>query len=54
MPPPVLDPQSLLGQVDLAFLGAYSIGMFFAGHMGDRCDLRLFLTAGAGWEHGVD
>ncbi|GFH32224.1 MFS domain-containing protein, partial [Haematococcus lacustris] len=32
--------QSMLGEVDLAFLGAYAIGMFFAGHLGDRLDLR--------------
>ncbi|KXZ55838.1 hypothetical protein GPECTOR_2g1389 [Gonium pectorale] len=38
--------QTLLGQVDLAFLGTYAIGMFFAGHLGDRVDLRWFLTAG--------
>ncbi|EFJ50964.1 hypothetical protein VOLCADRAFT_57773, partial [Volvox carteri f. nagariensis] len=38
--------QTLLGQIDLAFLGTYAIGMFFAGHLGDRVDLRGFLTAG--------
>eukprot|EP00879_Flechtneria_rotunda_P018577 GHRR01019493.1.p1 GENE.GHRR01019493.1~~GHRR01019493.1.p1 ORF type:complete len:480 (+),score=139.47 GHRR01019493.1:95-1534(+) len=38
--------QSLLGQVDLAFLAAYAAGMFCAGHMGDRTDLRVFLSAG--------
>ncbi|KAL6765554.1 glycerol-3-phosphate permease-like protein [Haematococcus lacustris] len=38
--------QSMLGEVDLAFLGAYAIGMFFAGHLGDRLDLRWFLSAG--------
>lgn len=37
---------SKLGQVDTAFLGAYAIGMFFAGHLGDRVDLRYFLTVG--------
>ena len=36
----------MLGQVDLAFLGAYALGMFFAGHLGDRLDLRWFLSAG--------
>ncbi|KAJ9182560.1 hypothetical protein P3X46_006543 [Hevea brasiliensis] len=35
-----------LGEIDLAFLSAYSIGMFFAGHVGDRIDLRLFLVFG--------
>lgn len=38
--------QSLLGQVDLAFLGTYAVGMFYAGHLGDRLDLRWFLTIG--------
>lgn len=38
--------QSLLGQVDLAFLAAYALGMFVAGHLGDRTDLRLFLSGG--------
>jgi sugar phosphate permease len=38
--------QSLLGQVDLAFLAAYAAGMFFAGHLGDRTDLRVFLSVG--------
>jgi MFS family permease len=41
-----LSMQSLLGQVDLAFLAAYAVGMFFAGHLGDRTDLRIFLTVG--------
>ncbi|KAG7021746.1 putative glycerol-3-phosphate transporter 5, partial [Cucurbita argyrosperma subsp. argyrosperma] len=36
----------LLGKLDLAFLSAYSIGMYFAGHVGDRMDLRLFLAFG--------
>ncbi|XP_058736783.1 putative glycerol-3-phosphate transporter 5 [Vicia villosa] len=35
-----------LGEVDLAFLTTYSIGMYFAGHVGDRIDLRLFLVFG--------
>ncbi|XP_009763555.1 putative glycerol-3-phosphate transporter 5 [Nicotiana sylvestris] len=35
-----------LGELDLAFLLAYSIGMYFAGHIGDNIDLRLFLTVG--------
>lgn len=37
---------SLLGQVDLAFLAAYALGMFVAGHLGDRMDLRVFLSGG--------
>uniref|UniRef100_A0A7N0V614 Major facilitator superfamily (MFS) profile domain-containing protein n=1 Tax=Kalanchoe fedtschenkoi TaxID=63787 RepID=A0A7N0V614_KALFE len=35
-----------LGELDLAFLASYSIGMYFAGHLGDRIDLRLFLSFG--------
>ncbi|KAK9060692.1 hypothetical protein SSX86_021398 [Deinandra increscens subsp. villosa] len=35
-----------LGELDLAFLSAYAIGMYFAGHVGDRIDLRVFLTVG--------
>ncbi|KAK1307344.1 putative glycerol-3-phosphate transporter 1 [Acorus calamus] len=42
------DGTSMLGEIDLAFLSTYSLGMFFAGHLGDRLDLRLvrFLAAG--------
>ncbi|EXB79363.1 Putative glycerol-3-phosphate transporter 5 [Morus notabilis] len=35
-----------LGELDLAFLSAYSIGMYFAGHVGDRINLRSFLVFG--------
>ncbi|KAD6795029.1 hypothetical protein R6Q59_021070 [Mikania micrantha] len=35
-----------LGELDLAFLSAYAIGMYFSGHAGDRFDLRIFLTIG--------
>ncbi|XP_047308194.1 putative glycerol-3-phosphate transporter 5 [Impatiens glandulifera] len=35
-----------LGELDLAFLLAYAVGMYFAGHIGDRMDLRIFLTIG--------
>ncbi|XVE65159.1 hypothetical protein DITRI_Ditri07aG0159000 [Diplodiscus trichospermus] len=35
-----------LGEIDVAFLACYSLGMFVAGHLGDTLDLRLFLTAG--------
>ncbi|CAM8991240.1 unnamed protein product [Rhodiola kirilowii] len=41
-----LDGTSLLGQLDLAFLSIYSLGMYFSGHIGDRMDLRVFLTIG--------
>ncbi|XP_062226374.1 putative glycerol-3-phosphate transporter 1 [Phragmites australis] len=40
------DGTALLGEIDLAFLGVYSFGMFFAGHLGDRVDLRILLTIG--------
>jgi len=40
------DGTSRLGEIDLAFLGFYSMGMYVAGHLGDRLDLRLFLTFG--------
>ncbi|KAL4282631.1 hypothetical protein GQ457_16G004670 [Hibiscus cannabinus] len=35
-----------LGELDLSFLTSYAIGMYFAGHVGDRVDLRLFLVFG--------
>ncbi|XP_057429020.1 putative glycerol-3-phosphate transporter 5 [Lotus japonicus] len=35
-----------LGELDLAFLTSYSVGMYLAGHVGDRIDLRLFLVFG--------
>ncbi|KAH6827566.1 Major facilitator superfamily protein [Perilla frutescens var. hirtella] len=35
-----------LGELDLAFLLAYAIGMYFAGHFGDTVDLRILLTVG--------
>jgi OPA family glycerol-3-phosphate transporter-like MFS transporter 1/2 len=38
--------KSLLGDLDLAFLGSYAVGMFVSGHLGDRVDLRHFLTGG--------
>ncbi|KAF6175376.1 hypothetical protein GIB67_036467 [Kingdonia uniflora] len=40
------DGTSLLGEIDLAFLSVYALGMFFSGHLGDRIDLRIFLTLG--------
>ncbi|KAF8379242.1 hypothetical protein HHK36_028674 [Tetracentron sinense] len=40
------DGTSMLGEIDLAFLSVYSAGMYFAGHLGDRLDLRIFLTVG--------
>ncbi|WOL10164.1 glycerol-3-phosphate transporter 1 [Canna indica] len=40
------DGTAMLGQIDVAFLSVYSIGMFFAGHLGDRFDLRILLTLG--------
>ncbi|XP_021745447.1 putative glycerol-3-phosphate transporter 5 [Chenopodium quinoa] len=35
-----------LGELDLAFLSSYAIGMFFSGHFADTLDLRLFLSSG--------
>ncbi|XP_022737937.1 putative glycerol-3-phosphate transporter 4 isoform X2 [Durio zibethinus] len=35
-----------LGEIDVAFLACYSLGMYVSGHLGDTLDLRLFLTAG--------
>lgn len=40
------DGTALLGELDLAFLSIYAGGMFFSGHLGDRLDLRIFLTVG--------
>ncbi|KAI5062433.1 hypothetical protein GOP47_0022972 [Adiantum capillus-veneris] len=37
---------ALLGEVDVAFLASYAIGMYFAGHLGDRLCNRWFLTVG--------
>lgn len=37
---------ALLGEVDLAFLASYAVGMFVAGHMGDRLCLRKLLALG--------
>lgn len=38
--------KELLGEMDVAFLLCYATGMYFAGHLGDRLDLRLFLSTG--------
>ncbi|XP_051140875.1 putative glycerol-3-phosphate transporter 5 [Andrographis paniculata] len=35
-----------LGELDLSFLLAYAIGMYFSGHVADSIDLRIFLTVG--------
>ncbi|XP_073274415.1 putative glycerol-3-phosphate transporter 1 [Primulina huaijiensis] len=40
------DGTSLLGELDVAFLFVYAAGMFFSGHIGDRMNLRIFLTIG--------
>ncbi|CAN0908372.1 Putative glycerol-3-phosphate transporter 4 [Linum grandiflorum] len=40
------DGTSKLGEIDVAFLACYSLGMYVAGHLGDKLDLRLFLTSG--------
>ncbi|XP_051114766.1 putative glycerol-3-phosphate transporter 4 [Andrographis paniculata] len=40
------DGTSKLGEIDVAFLAVYSMGMYVSGHLGDRLDLRIFLTTG--------
>ncbi|KAJ8626011.1 hypothetical protein MRB53_019318 [Persea americana] len=40
------DGTAKLGEIDVAFLSCYSMGMYVAGHLGDTLDLRLFLAAG--------
>ncbi|KAG6477878.1 putative glycerol-3-phosphate transporter 4 [Zingiber officinale] len=40
------DGTAKLGEIDVAFLACYSVGMYAAGHLGDRLDLRLFLAVG--------
>lgn len=40
------DGTSLLGELDVAFLSVYAFGMYFSGHLGDRMNLRIFLTIG--------
>eukprot|EP00249_Psilotum_nudum_P017943 c26563_g1_i2 orf=580-2346(-) len=35
-----------LGEVDVFFLAFYALGMYFAGHLGDRLSLRRFLAIG--------
>lgn len=40
------DGTALLGEIDLAFLSFYALGMYFSGQLGDRMDLRKFLTVG--------
>lgn len=40
------DGSKMLGELDVAFLVCYSFWMYFAGHLGDRLDLQIFLTVG--------
>ncbi|KAF8412412.1 hypothetical protein HHK36_000376 [Tetracentron sinense] len=40
------DGTAMLGEIDVAFLAVYSMGMYFSGHLGDRLNLRIFLTIG--------
>ncbi|GJY81651.1 putative glycerol-3-phosphate transporter 5, partial [Tanacetum coccineum] len=35
-----------LGELDLAFLAAYAVGMYLSGLVGDRIDVRVFLSVG--------
>ncbi|XP_060592081.1 glucose-6-phosphate exchanger SLC37A2-like isoform X1 [Ruditapes philippinarum] len=37
---------TLLGSLDLAYLFAYAVGMFFSGHIAERMNLRHFLSLG--------
>uniref|UniRef100_S4RAP1 Solute carrier family 37 member 2 n=1 Tax=Petromyzon marinus TaxID=7757 RepID=S4RAP1_PETMA len=38
--------KELLGALDYSFLGAYAIGMFLSGVIGERVPMRLYLTVG--------
>ncbi|KNA17813.1 hypothetical protein SOVF_076330 [Spinacia oleracea] len=40
------DGTAMLGYLDVAFLAVYALGMFFSGQIGDRMNLRVFLTIG--------
>lgn len=40
------DGSELLGDLDVAFLSVYAAGMYCSGQLGDRMDLRIFLTVG--------
>lgn len=40
------DGTAMLGNIDVAFLSVYAFGMYLAGHLGDRLDLRVVLTIG--------
>lgn len=40
------DGTAMLGIIDVAFLSVYAFGMYLAGHLGDRLDLRIVLTVG--------
>ncbi|PKA64166.1 Putative glycerol-3-phosphate transporter 1 [Apostasia shenzhenica] len=41
-----VDGTVMLGEIDVAFLAVYAIGMYFTGHLGDRIDLKILLTVG--------
>ncbi|GBG29426.1 Glucose-6-phosphate exchanger SLC37A2 [Hondaea fermentalgiana] len=40
------DGNVLLGLLDSVFLGCYTVGLFVSGFLGDKVNLRYFLTAG--------
>ncbi|KAM3309140.1 hypothetical protein P3S67_010884 [Capsicum chacoense] len=40
------DGTAMLGDLDMAFLFVYAIGMYFSGHVSDRMDLRVFFYSG--------
>ncbi|KAI6672238.1 hypothetical protein NL676_000144 [Syzygium grande] len=40
------DGTELLGDLDVAFLSVYAVGMYCSGQLGDRTNLTIFLTVG--------
>ncbi|KAL1060884.1 hypothetical protein V6Z11_1Z062300 [Gossypium hirsutum] len=47
------DGSALLGELDVAFLSVYTLGMYFSGHLGDRMNFKVQMIAGlfqsTGW-----
>ncbi|XP_072963814.1 putative glycerol-3-phosphate transporter 1 [Typha angustifolia] len=41
-----VDGTAMLGEIDMAFMSVYAFGMYFAGHLGDRLDVRILLSVG--------
>ncbi len=44
--PDSVDGGVLLGLLDSVFLGCYTVGLFISGYIGDRMNLRVFLSIG--------